>query len=430
MNIAIFSSRASYHHLAQIFEKENNVENIYHFGANKFLEETDKYHPIPYDLSDIKEIPENTIDQVCHDIGNLKIDFAMASNLAIPRSKKLHDTLQDNKVPYFFVYPGMTTLETDRISAKIMCKKIDIPHLGGEMMSGEELKEKFMKLSRPFVIKLIAVWQNGRQTIIVDDENYETVFNELFSIYLTGKPHIMNIGLETKIWVEDFIKLKREYSYHMLVNEHDWRFFGCARDYKRYNEGDQGFNTIGMGAYNIDDVDPRVHNYAEKIFNYVQDYVKSSGRYYRGFMFLGIGIDENDKPWILEINTRSGDPELNAILPEITTSLSELFYSASANTEMPLIKRNDKKIVTMRLVNKIFDWTKPASLLPKFPTPAEDYGITYSLQGLENNNYYLNHSLFTADDNSHERANEKILKYLDSQYLGQFKVRRDIGILK
>jgi phosphoribosylamine-glycine ligase len=147
-------------------------------------------------------------------------------------------------------------------------------------------------------------------------------------------------------------------------------------------------------------------------------------------MFLGIGIDENDKPWILEINTRSGDPELNAILPEITTSLSELFYCASSNTEMPLIKRNDKKVVTMRLVNKFFDWTKPASLLPKFPTPAEDYGITYSLQGLENNNYYLNHSLFTAADTSHEEANKKILKYLDSQYLGQFKVRRDIGILK
>jgi phosphoribosylamine-glycine ligase len=427
MNIAIFSSRASYHHLAQLFEKEENVENIYHFGSNEFLKETDKYHPIPCDLENF--LDDTVIDNIISNIEKIKIDFVMASGLVIPRSSKIHDFFNQRNIPYFFVYPGMTSVETDRITAKKLLENLSIPSPKGKLIDGKELKESFMTIPRPFVIKLI-VWKHGRQTIIVNDENFQQVFLELFSIYLNEKPHIMNIGLDTPIWIEEYINIKKEYSYHMIVNQRDWKFFGAARDYKTYNEDDQGFNTIGMGAYNLEDIDPIVHDYADKLISSIQDYLKAKDKFYRGFMFFNIAIDKDDRLQILEINTRSGDPELNAILPTIENNLCDLFFKASSNELIPDVIHNSKKVVTIRLVNKIFDWTKPSSLNPKFSDSAEDYGITHSVEGTVNGNYFLYHSLFTASDLTYENANRKIIRYLSSQRLGQFKFRNDIGILK
>jgi phosphoribosylamine--glycine ligase len=424
MNIAIVSSTSSYHHLAQLFLKRSNTDQVYHYGANFSVKETDQYQTLPIE---IPILPKNfNIDEelkiVVNDIKNRNINFVLTSSLQVPSSRYFHDALSNLNVPYFFVSPELTSLEKNKSLCKKMLTHLGIPTSIGETVDGKYLFENFYKIERPFVVKLNFVYQYGKQTIIVDDENYEEVYMDLFSVRLNQNARITNINFDTSLIIEKFIRLKREYSYHCLMNNENWRYFGSARDYKKTEDGDKGFNSVSMGAYNTNDIDPIVHEYADKIFNFL----KQRGTPYKGFMFIGIGVDENDVPIVLEINTRSGDPELQVIVNSIKNDLGDLFYRASKDLPIPEIIHDDQKTVTVRLINSVYDWTKKSSFLPKL-APCPDHII----QGIEGTNgFYLKHSVFTCSSNSHHESATSIYDYLDKQFVGQFRYRRDIGFLK
>ena len=424
MNIGIISSTSSYHQLAQMLLKESTSTQVYHYGAHPSLPETDRYHPVPVEIPilPVNNTVEAEVNLILEHIKNKNIDFVMTSAISISSSKLIHEGLQKLNIPYFFVDPEMTALEKNKSLTKKMLNSLDIPTAGGETVDGKYLFENFKSIPRPFVVKLNFVYQYGKQTVIVTDENYEEVYLDLFSVRLDSNARITNINFNSSLIIEKFIKIKKEYSYHALFNNVDWKYLGSARDYKKIEDGDEGFNSVSMGSYNTHDIDPIVHDYAEKIFNFL----KSRNYTYKGFLFLGIAVDENDVPMILEINTRSGDPELQAILGSVENNLNELFLAASSDRTIPTITHNDNKTVTIRLINNFYDWTKPASFLPRLENCPEN--IIFGLEGTEP--FYLKHSAFTTSDVSHEIAANKIYKYLDSQFVGQYRYRRDIGILK
>jgi len=424
MNIAIISSTSPYHHLAQLFLKESTVDNVYHYGAHPSLIETDRYHPIPIEIPVLT--PNNSVEEevklILEHIRDKNINFVMTSSVLVPSSNLLHEELKKLNIPYFFVNPQMTALEKNKSLAKKMLNSLQIPTAVGETVDGKYLFENFKSIPRPFVIKLNFIYQYGKQTVIVTDNNYEEVYLDLFSVRLDSNARITNINFNSNLIIEQFVKIKREYSYHALFNKFGWQYLGSARDYKKVEDGDQGFNSISMGAYNVHDIDPIVHEYTDKIFNFL----KNRNYEYKGFIFLGIAVDENDVPMILEINTRSGDPEMLAILGSVENNLSELFLAASSDIHMPTITHNDNKTVTIRLINGVYDWTKPASFLPKIENCPEE--IMFGLEGTDP--FYLKHSVFTTSDSTHDLAAKKIYNYLDKQFVGQYRYRRDIGILK
>jgi phosphoribosylamine-glycine ligase len=421
MNIAIISSLSVYHQLAEMFLTESNVENVYHYGAHSSLTSKNKYHPYPIEIPAAGRIG-NKLVNIFDDLKNKNINFVIASGLAVASSEFAHAKLKELGIPYFFVDVKLSGLEKNKSLTKKMLNNIGIPTGAGETVNGKYLFDNFKSIPRPFVVKINFLFQYGKQTVIVTDENYEDVYLDLFSTNLGCDPRITNITFETSLIIEQFIKIKREYSYHLIANSKGWKYLGAARDYKKIEDNDQGFNSSSMGSYNIDDVDDVVHEYADKIITFL----KEQGYTYRGFMFLGIAVDENDIPIILEINTRSGDPELISILGSVTNNLSNLFLSASRDELIPDVIHNSNKTVTVRLINSIYDWTKPASFLPKLsPCPAD---ILFGLEGTDE--FYIKHSLFTSSMSSHELAAKKIYDYLDRQFVGQYRYRRDIGLLK
>jgi phosphoribosylamine-glycine ligase len=421
MNIGILSSVSSYHHLAQLFTNTSGVNNVFHFGANKTLSETEVYHPRPIEvpMADLKDHISNEIAAL---LKTEKIDFLLASGIPVVYSSIIHNSLKESNVPYFFPSPELVRLESNKNLTKIMLNKIGIPNSPGEIYDGKQLFANFKSLPRPFVVKLNYVYQYGRQTYIVTDENYEEVFLDLFSDRTGFLPRITNITNDTNITIEKFVNLKREYSYHLVANASGWKYLGSARDYKKLEDGDIGFNSVSMGAYNIDDIDPQVHEYADKIINYLKNY----GYPYKGFMFIGIGVDENDVPLVLEINTRSGDPELQVILGSIENNLADLFLACSTDAPIPDIVHNNNKSVTVRLVNTHYNWQWPASFLPKL-NPCPD-NIICGLEGVDR--FHIKHSVFTTSDTTHEQASKTLYEYLDKQQVGQYRYRRDIGLLK
>jgi phosphoribosylamine-glycine ligase len=421
MNIAIISSLASYQQISEMFLSESNVKNVYHYGAHSSVLSKNGYHPYPMEIPVMGEI-DDKVSTILNDLKDKNIDFVLASGLAVSSSELAHAKLKELGIPYFFVDIKLTALEKNKSLTKKMLNKIGIPTGEGDTVDGKYLFDNFKSIPRPFVIKMNFIFQYGRQTIIVTDENYEEVYLDLFSARLDSNIRITNINFNTNLIIEKFVKIKREYSYHLIANASGWKYLGSARDYKRINDNDEGFNSTSMGSYNIDDVDPIVHEYADKIIKFL----KEQGYTYRGFMFLGIAVDENDIPVILEINTRSGDPEIVSILGSVENNLSTLFLSASKDEPIPDIVHNSSKTVTIRLINSVYDWTKPASFLPKLTQFPDD--ILFGLEGSEE--FFIKHSLVTTSDTTHELAAKKLYQYLDKQFVGQYRYRRDIGILK
>lgn len=429
MNVALLSSSACFHQLAQILEKEST--DVYHYGAPGSIQPYGRYVP-EYDWISDGHI-DSQVNNFLNSSKNKKIDYVMATGLSASKNSILHSELKERNIPYLFVSSAIAELERDKSITKKLLNKLGIPTPKFQHVDGGYLYENFKNISRPFVVKLNSVYHYGKQTIIVTDKNHREVFEDLFSLYTTGDPKITNIDKKTSLLIEEYIELKQEYSYHALFNKSNWRYLGTARDYKKLNEGDTGPNTVSLGCYSVVDVDSRIHEYAEKIYNFLKTYTVLQNDHYRGFIFLGIGINQDGVPMILEINTRGGDPELPAILGTVENNISDLLYTTSKDLPIPEVRHNVKETVSIRVINRIYDWTRPASFLPRFENIPNDILVGFDGGPIGDNGQelkFIKHSLFTKTSDSRENAANEIYNYLDMQHIGQYTYRRDIGFLK
>ena len=107
-------------------------------------------------------------------------------------------------------------------------------------------------------------------------------------------------------------------------------------------------NTGGMGAYS-----PVPHFTAElqlQAYEIAHQIVEATD--YEGTLYLGLMIVDN-KPWVLEINVRMGDPETQAILPRLETDLLEVFLQgATGKGDITKLKWSPLKAVTVVLVSQ------------------------------------------------------------------------------
>jgi len=103
----------------------------------------------------------------------------------------------------------------------------------------------------------------------------------------------------------------------------------CWRDYKRIGDGDAGPNTGGMGAYSpvLDLPDAQAGSLAFAVHQPIVDWMRERGTPFHGVLYAGIMLT-SDGPKVLEFNVRFGDPETQAVLPRLQSSLLELMLRA------------------------------------------------------------------------------------------------------
>ena len=103
-----------------------------------------------------------------------------------------------------------------------------------------------------------------------------------------------------------------------------------SQDHKARDDGDQGPNTGGMGAYSpapvvTDAIAQRVMN---EVLRPVVEGLREEGVRYTGFLYAGLMIGADGAPKVLEFNCRFGDPETQPILFRLKSELLHLIDAA------------------------------------------------------------------------------------------------------
>ena len=129
----------------------------------------------------------------------------------------------------------------------------------------------------------------------------------------------------SEIVVEEFLR-GEEASFIALVDGRRILPLASSQDHKTRDDGDDGPNTGGMGAYSPAPViTPAIHAHVMRdIMLPTINGLADDGIAYRGFLYAGLMIDGAGHARVLEFNCRFGDPETQPILFRLRSDLIDL----------------------------------------------------------------------------------------------------------
>jgi phosphoribosylamine---glycine ligase len=133
------------------------------------------------------------------------------------------------------------------------------------------------------------------------------------------------------IVIEEFLR-GEEVSFIVVASDQEVVALATSQDHKRRDDGDQGPNTGGMGAYSpAPIVTPQLHQrIMREVIEPTLRGLRSDGNPYVGFLYAGLMIAPDGTPNVLEFNCRFGDPEAQPILMRLQSDLIELCEAALA----------------------------------------------------------------------------------------------------
>ena len=134
-----------------------------------------------------------------------------------------------------------------------------------------------------------------------------------------------------RVVIEEFLQ-GEEASFMVLCDGKNVAALATSQDHKRLQDGDEGPNTGGMGAYSpAPVVTAEVHARAmrEVILPTIRG-MEKEGITYTGFLYAGLMIDPQGRVKTLEFNCRMGDPETQPILMRLKSDFLEVLLAATA----------------------------------------------------------------------------------------------------
>lgn len=132
-----------------------------------------------------------------------------------------------------------------------------------------------------------------------------------------------------RVVIEEFL-IGEEASFIVMVDGEHILPMASSQDHKARDNGDQGPNTGGMGAYSpAPVVTPDMHDrIMREVIEPTVNGMTADGIPYTGFLYAGVMITPDGVPKVLEFNCRFGDPETQPIMARLQSDFVGLIEAA------------------------------------------------------------------------------------------------------
>lgn len=240
-----------------------------------------------------------------------------------PLSAGIVDTFRTAGKAIFGPTAAAARIETSKRYSKDLMNRMGVPTAYASHHSdAESARAAVAKAGYPVVIKASGL-AAGKGVIIAQTK--EEADDAISSMLLDKK--FGTAGDE--ILIEEFM-VGEELSIFAICDGFTAKMMIGAQDHKRLLDGDAGPNTGGMGAYcpvSIDTYDMRAQ-VQSLVFDPVLKGLAEDGAPFTGLLYGGLMLTEAG-PKVVEFNCRFGDPETQAILPLMDSSLLEIISTVA-----------------------------------------------------------------------------------------------------
>jgi len=356
MNILVIGGGAREHCLVD--KLNNNFNKIWAFPGN----------PGIFEIAYQTDIQINSFDEIARFCIEKKIDLVVVGPEQ-PLADGIVDFLEFKGIKVFGPSKLASQIESSKAFAKQFMKKFDIPTADFAVFHKTEMVsalEFCKKLNGSIVVKADGLAAGKGVTICKSYQDAEITINE----YFEGKFG----NASEKIVIEEFLE-GEEASIFVVTDGKDYLLLPSAQDHKRVFDGDNGPNTGGMGAYSPAPIISRelLDEIEETIVKPTLSGLEQLGRLFKGCLYVGLMIDKEQKPYVIEYNCRFGDPETQAVLQLIEGDFDKLLMSvANHKLDKSSIKIKENQYASCVVVCS-----------GGYP---EKYKVGYEIVGLENIN--------------------------------------------
>jgi len=265
-------------------------------------------------------------------------DFAQAEKIGLtvvgpeaPLAAGVVDEFRARGLRIFGPTQAAAQLESSKAFAKDFMKRHAIPTAAYETFSDIAAAHAYVdKVGAPIVIKADGLAAGKGVVVAMSLAEAHEAVDWMLGDNKLGVQH--NAG-GARVVIEEFLQ-GEEASFIVLCDGKNVLPLATSQDHKRLQDGDQGPNTGGMGAYSpAPVVTPNVHAKAmQDIILPTIEGMAKDGIPFTGFLYAGLMIDEHGVPKTLEFNTRMGDPETQPIMMRLKTDLFDVFMAATDGT--------------------------------------------------------------------------------------------------
>ncbi|WP_185868619.1 phosphoribosylamine--glycine ligase [Blattabacterium cuenoti] len=245
--------------------------------------------------------------------------------------EKIVDMFHYQKLQIFGPHYQASRLEGDRSFSKNFMKKYGIRTPDYHTFRCYQRAENFFKNQKgSFAIKTNGL-AYGKGVILV--HNQEEAKNALKKIMIQKK---FGKSGETVI-IEEFLT-GIEATVISIFNGKKIIPLLSSKDYKKIGENETGLNTGGMGciAPHPSFNDSIWKDFKKNILTPTLEGLRSEKLNFLGFLYFGLMI-HHGKVYLLEYNTRMGDPEAQTLFPLMNNNLLEVFNSVFLKKEIHFV---------------------------------------------------------------------------------------------
>jgi len=314
MKILIIGGGGREHALAWKAAQSNKISKVFVAPGNAGTAQEEKLQNV--------DIGAEDIDRLLQFASNNQVELTIVGPEA-PLCLGIVDQFSAAGLKCFGPSQGAAQLEGSKAFTKDFLARNNIPTAAyGNFTEIQPAKEYVQKVGTPIVIKADGL-AAGKGVIIA--ENEQQAFDAIDDMLAGNK--FGDAG--HRIVVEEFL-VGEEASFIVMVDGKNILPLATSQDHKARDNGDNGPNTGGMGAYSpAAVVTPEMHNaIMQQVIVPTVEGMAKEGNPYTGFLYAGIMISAEGIPKVLEYNCRFGDPETQPIMSRLKSDIAELCLAA------------------------------------------------------------------------------------------------------